>query len=98
MFANFACATSTMPEVEAKIQEVNREADIIKPGPFRERGVVLDDYKEFGRWLVACKATDITTASIGKKLDQLMHRRWAWYHIQGAPLSEVNQESSMPII
>ena len=87
-----------MPEVETKIQEVNREADVIKPGPFRERGVVLEDYKGFGRWLVASKAADISTASIGKRLDQLMHRRWAWYHIQAAPLSEVSRENSMSLI
>ncbi len=60
-----------MPMVEAKIQEVDRD---IKPGHFRERGVVLEDFMEFGRWLVASKAADITTASIGKRLDQLMHR------------------------
>jgi hypothetical protein len=33
-------------------------------GPFereRERGVVLEDYVEFGKWLVASKAVDNTT-------------------------------------
>ncbi len=54
---------------------------------------------EFGRWLVASKAADITTASIGKRLDQLMHRMHrVWYHIQAASLNEVCEETSMSII
>ncbi len=88
-----------MPMVEAKIHEVDQEADVSKPGHFRERGVVLEDFMEFGRWLVASKATDITTASIGKRLDQLMHRMHrVWYYIQAASLTEVCEETSMSII
>ena len=90
MFAASCCDIQGLGE---KISELNSVTEVVKPTCFRERSTVPEDYRALGQWIMGVKA--LTTQELNRKLDALLHRRWATWQILVAPEDVVCKDASM---
>ena len=94
--ALFCASNIDTPGLLEKIRAINSsKEEVFRPSSLREKGLIMTDWAEFGLWLT--QESNLSTARINKKLGQLYHWRWAYWHVHGAPVEMIPAPKRMSL-
>ena len=102
--AYFVGATLDIPGVEAAISKLNEGCVLLNEETFRstslrDAGALLEpDCRDFAQWIVrSVAAGPVTLQNINKFLKNLVHRRWAKFHVMCETNPNIDPEQRMPL-